>query len=176
MIAMFASLFIVPFTTLLPLFARDILQVGASGQGLLLTSMGVGALCSSVLIASFGDRLPRGIVMLGGVALYGLVVIAFAASTWFELSIVLMGVTGLCHVHSHALVQTVIQCYSPSKFRGRTMSIFHMNQVVMTVGAMLVGGLSSLVTAPRAVALMGALGALAMVAIYVGFPRARDIR
>jgi len=51
--------------TLLPVFARDILKVGATGQGLLLSAMGVGALCSSVLLASFGDRLPRINLMLG---------------------------------------------------------------------------------------------------------------
>jgi len=176
LIAMFASLFITPFTTMLPVFARDILSVGASGQGLLLTSMGIGALCSSVLIASFGDRLPRGIVMLGGVGLYGLVVVAFAVSPWFELSILLMGVTGLCHVHSHALVQTVIQAYSPSEFRGRTVALFHMNQVVMTVGAMLLGALSSMINAPWAVSLMGVLGALTMISIYIALPRARYIQ
>src|SRR5262245_10107857 len=65
-----ASLFIMPFTTLLPVFARDLLRVGATGQGTLLTAMGLGALCSAVLIASVGDRLPRGILMLGGVTVY----------------------------------------------------------------------------------------------------------
>ena len=55
---MLASLFIVPFTTLLPVFARDILNVGAAGQGLLLTAMGIGALGSAVMIATFGERMP----------------------------------------------------------------------------------------------------------------------
>ena len=71
LIVMFVSLFIGPFTTLLPVFARDILQVGATGQGLLLTAMGVGAVCSAVLIASAGDRLPRGMLMLVSVMLTG---------------------------------------------------------------------------------------------------------
>jgi predicted MFS family arabinose efflux permease len=66
-----AALFMIPFSTLLPVFARDLLRVGARGQGLLLTAMGVGALCSSVLIASVGDRMPRGMLMLGGVTLTG---------------------------------------------------------------------------------------------------------
>ncbi|MBI3065341.1 MAG: MFS transporter [Deltaproteobacteria bacterium] len=52
-----AMLLLIPFTTLLPVFARDIFQVGAKGQGLLLTSMGVGALFSSVLVAFLGDRM-----------------------------------------------------------------------------------------------------------------------
>jgi MFS family permease len=176
LVVMFASLFIVPFTALLPVFARDVLGVGATGQGLLLTAMGVGALCSAFLIATLGDRLPRGMLMLGGVVLYGLAIIMFAASPWFKLSLVLMGIVGLCHISSHALVQTVIQSYSPSEFRGRMTAIFHMSQVAMTVGSMLIGALATLWGAPWAVASMGAAGSLAMIAIYVALPRARHIR
>src|SRR5262249_34987083 len=87
LIVVFASLFIFPFITLLPVVARDILNVGATGQGLLLSAMGVGALFSSVLLASFGDRMPRVNLMLGGVTLYGIIIVAFAASPWFELSV-----------------------------------------------------------------------------------------
>ena len=176
LIMMCASLFIVPFTTLLPVFARDLLGVGATGQGGLLTAMGMGALCSAVLIASFGDRLPRGPLMLGGVTVYGLSVVAFAASPSFRLSLGLMTLVGLAHVSSHALVQTVIQTYSPSAFRGRTMAIFHMSTVVMTLGSMLAGTLAALVGARWAVASMGAAGALIMVVIGVALPRVRLIR
>lgn len=176
LVVTFASLFIVPFTTLLPVFARDILGVGASGQGLLLTSMGVGALGTAVIIASFGDRMPRGLFMLGGVTLYGVSVVGFATSPWFELSMALMVVVGFANVCSHALVQTVIQTYSPSEFRGRTMSLFHMSNVVMTVGSMLIGALATLLGTQTAVAMMGAAGALAMVAIHLALPRARHIR
>jgi MFS family permease len=176
LVVMLASLFIVPFTTLLPVFARDILHVGATGQGLLLTGMGVGALGSAVMIAFFGDRMPRGIFMLGGVGLYGLSVVAFSASPWFQLSVALMVIVGFANVCSHALVQTVIQAYSPSEFRGRMMSIFHMSNVVFTVGSMLIGALATLWGAQWASALMSAAGALAMVAIHVAIPSARHIR
>jgi len=176
LVVTFASLFLIPFGTLLPVFARDILRVGATGQGLLLTSMGVGALFSSVLIASLGDRMPRGIVMIGGVGLYGVLVVIFSATTWFPLSIVLMVIIGLCHVTSHALVQTVIQAYSPPEFRGRTMAIFHMTQVVLVVGAMLIGALSAVFGARWAAASLSIVGTLAMIAIYVFMPRAREIR
>jgi MFS family permease len=176
LVVMLASLFIVPFTTLLPVFARDILHVGATGQGLLLTAMGVGALGSAVIIASFGDRMPRGLFMLGGVTLYGVSVVAFAASPWFQLSMLLMVIVGFANVCSHALVQTVIQTYSPSEFRGRMMGIFHMSNVVMTLGSMLIGALATLWGTPWAVALMGTAGAVAMLAIHVTLPRARHIR
>ncbi len=173
---MLASLFIVPFRSLLPVFARDLLQVGATGQGLLLTAMGIGALCSAVLIATAGDKLPRGILMLGSVTLYGFIIAIFAASPWFQLSLVVMWIAGLCNVLSHALVQTVIQSYSPSEFRGRTMAIFHMNRVLFMTGSMLFGALSSLVGARWAVGSMAVIGSLTMITIYVALPRARLIR
>jgi len=176
LIMMCASLFIVPFTTLLPVFARDLLGIGATGQGGLLTAMGLGALCSAVLLASLGDQLPRGLLMLWGVTVYGLSIVAFAASPSFRLSLGLMTLVGLAHVSSHALIQTVVQTYSPSAFRGRTMAIFHMSSVVMTLGSMLAGTLAALVGARWAVASMGAAGALIMVTIGVALPRARLIR
>jgi MFS family permease len=176
LIVVFASLFIIPFMTLLPVFARDILEVGAHGQGLLLSAMGFGALCSSVLIASCGDRLPRINLMLGGVTLYGLIIVAFAVSPWFQLSLSLMAIVGIVHVTSHALAQTVIQTYSPAEFRGRTMALFHMTHVVLLVGGILVGALSSLIGAPWAVASMSIAGTLSVIGIYVALPRARLIR
>ena len=176
LVVMMASLFIVPFTTLLPIFARDILGVGASGQGLLLTGMGIGALGSAVLIAFIGERLPRGIFMLGGAALYGLGVVAFAASPWFHISMALMIVIGLANVCCHALVQTVLQTYSPPEFRGRTMSMFQLSNVVMTVGSVTIGALATGVGTQWAVVLMGSGGALAMLAIHLALPRAWRIR
>jgi MFS family permease len=176
LVVMFASLFIVPFTTLLPVFARDILDVGASGQGFLLTAMGIGALGTAVIIATFGDRMPRGLFMLGGVALYGLGVVAFAVSPWFHLSLVLMVIIGFANVCSHALVQTVIQTYSPAEFRGRAIALFHMSQVVMTVGSMAIGWLAATAGTEWAVVLMSAAGVLAMLGMHVALPQAWRIR
>jgi predicted MFS family arabinose efflux permease len=176
LIVVCASLFIIPFMTLLPVFARDILQVGANGQGLLLSVMGIGALLSSVLLASFGDRWPRINLMLGGVALYGLIIVAFAVSPWFQLSLALMGIVGIVHVTSHALAQAVIQTYSPPEFRGRTMSIFHMTHVILLAGGVIIGALSSIVGASWAAASMSLAGTLGMIGIFLALPRARLVR
>jgi MFS family permease len=171
-----AMFLLIPFTTLLPVFARDILQVGAHGQGILLTCMGVGALFSSVLVAFLGDRMPRGLVMIGGVGLYGILLVIFSFSSSFLLSMAMMFMIGLCHVTSHALIQIVIQSYSPSGFRGRTMAIFHMTQVILVMGAMCIGGLASLIGARWAAASMSLIATAAMTAIYLLMPGARRIK
>jgi hypothetical protein len=99
-----------------------------------------------------------------------------AASPSFRLSLGLMTLVGLAHVSSYVLVQTVIQTYSPSAFRGRTMAIFHLSEVVVTLGSMLAGTLAALVGARWAAAAMGAAGALLTVTIGAALPHARRIR
>lgn len=171
-----ASLFILPFATMLPVFARDILKVGASGQGALLTAMGVGAFCSSVLVAGLGDRIPRGKLMLGGVTLYGLTVVAFASSPWFPLSVALMALAGIFHVTTHTLTQIVVQAYSPPEFRGRTMGVLQQTHVVQMIGGMVVGGGALLVHAPLAITVMATVGILAGLVIFAAVPAARRIQ
>lgn len=176
LIVTLSSIFIIPFMTLLPVFARDVLHVGASGQGLLLSAMGIGALFSSVLVASFGDRVPRVKIMLIGVTLYGLIIAAFALSPSFKLSVLLMGLVGAVHISSHALAQTVIQTYSPKEYRGRTMALYHMTHVILLAGGILIGALASWIGAPWATASLSLAGAVSMIALYFALPKAREIR
>ena len=114
--------------------------------------------------------------MLGSSMLYGIVLVIFSASPWFALSLAVMVVAGLCHVHSNALVQTVIQSYSPAEFRGRTLAMFSMSMMLTTVGSMLIGALSVLLGPRWAVAAMGVAGSLAMITMYVAMPNARHIK
>jgi MFS family permease len=165
-----------PFTTLLPVFARDLLRVGAEGQGVLLAAMGFGALLSAATIAFAGHRLTRGRVMIDSSIVYGLALVVFAASPWYSLSIVAMVVAGLCHVHANALVNTVVQSHSPPAYRGRTMALFNMSQMLSTAGSMLIGLLAFVLGSRGAVAAMGALGAVGIVILVWLMPRARQIK
>jgi MFS family permease len=115
-------------------------------------------------------------MMIGGVGLYGVLVVAFAMSSWFPLSMALMAVMGLCHVASHALVQTVIQAYSPREMRGRTTALFHMMQVILMLGGLIIGAFAAAVGAQWASALMSIAGTLCMLALYLLSPAARRIR
>ena len=164
--AMLVAFFVVPFTAMMPVFARDLLEVGASGQGLLLTCMGVGAFCSAALIALAGDRLPRGMFMFGSVVLYGILVVAFSASPWFALSLGLMFLAGICQPLSNALVE----------LHGRTMALFSMHQVMITAGSVLLGSLAAALGPRWATAAMAACGVISIILVMVAMPRARHIR
>jgi MFS family permease len=175
LVVTFASLFLIPFSALLPVFARDILAVSAKGQGLLLTSMAWVPCSAPVLVASLGDRMPRGIVMMGGVGIYGVLVVIFAASSSFALLLAVMASIGLCPVTSHALVSTVIQAYSPAEFRGGTMAIFHMTQGRADCRRDARRSAVNLIGALWAATLKSIPGILTMVVIYFLMPHAREI-
>jgi MFS family permease len=170
------SLLIFPFATLLPVFARDLLGVGASGQGFLLGAMGVGALISAAMITLAGHRLERGKVMLDSSLAYGAAIVIFAFTPWYWLSLVIMIAAGSCHVHANALVNTVVQSYSSAEYRGRTMALFNMSQMLSTAGSMLIGLLASALGPRGAVAAMAVAGALAIVLLILTMPHARKIK
>ncbi len=176
MVLMLGSFFAVPFSTLLPIFARDILDVGSTGQGFLLTGMGVGALSSSVLIASLGNRLPRGRVMVIAAFCYGSLLVLFAASQWIAISMLLMVLIGLSNVMCNALVQTVVQAHAPSEIRGRIMGVYQQRDLAVTTGSMLIGALAAAWSAPLAVAAMGTACAVGAAAIWITVPHVRSIR
>jgi MFS family permease len=165
-----------PFTTLLPVFARDILAVGPQGQGLMLAAMGFGALLSAATIAFAGHRLARGRVMIDSSIGYGFALVVFAVSPWYWLSLVAMVAAGLSHVHANALVHTVVQSHSPPAYRGRTMALFNMSQMLSTAGAVLIGLLAVVLGSRGAVATMGIVGALGIAALAWWMPGARRIQ
>jgi MFS family permease len=165
-----------PFTTLLPVFARDILAVGPQGQGFMLAAMGFGALLSAATIAFAGHRLERGRVMIDSSIGYGFALVVFAVSPWYWLSLVAMVAAGLSHVHANALVHTVVQSHSPPAYRGRTMALFNMSQMLSTAGAVLIGLLAVVLGSRGAVATMGIVGALGIAALAWWMPGARRIQ
>jgi MFS family permease len=174
--AVLISLFGISFTVLLPAFARDILVVGPTGQGLLVTASGIGAFVGSLGIAGFGDRLPKGRIMLGGALVFGFTEIAFGLSSWFPLSFLLMAVTGLTGLTCTALVNTVLQGHSDPGMRGRVMAAFQQAHQGMTIGGLFIGALAAAVGPPTAVALMGVACILGTLAIGLTQPNVWAIR
>ncbi len=171
-----AQMFGMSFTTLLPVFARDVLYVGPAGQGFLLTAQGLGALCSAFLVASLGESAPKGKLMIAGVTMYGILEVLFGMSNWYPVSVGLMVLLGVCHVSANALVQTIVQGHAAPDMRGRVMGAWQQNQVVLVVGGLLAGGVASVLGAPMTVVIMGAVASLGAVLIFLTIPHVRGIR
>ena len=139
-------------TTLLPIFARDILEIGPAGAGILRSSQAVGALLVAGVMARFPIVRNGGAAVLLGFGVYGIGTIVFGVSEIVVLSILALMVVGAGDMVSTIIRQTVIQITTPDEMRGR---VFAVNQLF--VGSSLqLGGFTSGITA----ALIGAVPAV----------------
>ncbi len=106
-------------TALLPVFARDILHVGADGFGLLAAGMGIGATSASIWFSIYPMKTEVGLKMLGAVILFALAILTFGLSTSFWLSLGALIVAGAADMVSVYVRQSLIQLHTPDEMRGR---------------------------------------------------------
>ncbi len=151
-----------PFTSLFPVFAVDILHVGSTGQGLLLSSLGIGAFISALGVASMKGG-PMGKVMLGAAILFGVVLVVFAYSPWMWVSMIMTFIAGVSNTSFTTQNQTAIQMMAPDHMRGRVMGIYIMDRALTPIGSAMAGVLAALFGGPGAVMIMG----LATIALAV---------
>jgi hypothetical protein len=138
--------------------------------------MGVGAVLSAFFVATVGDDLPKGLLMVAGVTLYGLSMVGFAASSWLLLSLGLMLIVGICNVMSNTLIQTVLQAQSAPEMRGRVMGVYQQHQVLIALGGLAAGALATVCGAPLTVGGFGAACAFGALLIWIVVPHVRTIR
>jgi MFS family permease len=146
------SVFGFPYVMLMPVFARDILRVGAHGLGWLLAANGSGALAGGLALAALGKRFRRGRLMLGGSLAFCVALAGFAASRSYPLSLALIAVTGFCMILNNASANALIQSAVPDRLRGRVMSVYVFMFVgTAPLGALQAGLLSRWVGTPAAI-------------------------
>lgn len=149
------TLIAMPFVGLMPIFAKDILQIGAQGQGLLLTAAGTGALIGSLGFASFGNSTRKGWVLLVSAGLFGFFLMGFALSTSVPLSLAMLCLVGLTNTTFGSQDQTIIQILAPGPLRGRILSLYLMNRGLSPLGGLVAGAVAAWLGGPAAVFLMG---------------------
>ena len=170
-----ATVFGMPFQTLLPVFARDILHVGASGLGWLGGLGGVGALAGSLTVAFFSNpRQMRLLLVTGGIGL-GVFIAFFALSTLYPLSLALVLILGFLLQIFMTSNFTLVQVTSPDHVRGRVMSIRMVALGMGPVGMFLLGVGVQVMGPAYATAVMGAIALLLMLLVLVAVPSLRRV-
>ena len=120
----FAATFFSSATALLPIFAQDVLHVGASGYGWLYAAPSVGSLLAGAVMIRTIDRIERrGVVLLWAITAYGLATVAFGVSRTFWLTFFCLAVTGAADAVSTVLRSIVRQLMTPDRLRGRVTSV-----------------------------------------------------
>jgi MFS family permease len=162
---------------LLPVFARDILDVGPWGLGALRSSVGVGALLMSLWLINNPVRDHAGLTMFAAVAVYGLAIIVFGISNFVWLSVLCLAVMGAADMVSVYIRQTLIQLKTPDELRGRVSAV-NMTFIGASneLGEFRAGSMASAFGAVTAV-VIGGVGALVTAALWARmFPDLRNVR
>lgn len=176
--AMTLDMFAVIFggaTALLPVFAKDILDVGALGYGLLSAAIDVGALVMSVGLVFLPQIRRAGRALIIAVAIFGLGTIAFGFSRSFVLSLFIYMAVGAADQISVVMRSTLVQLESPDALRGRVASVNGLfigasNQM----GAAESGFLAAITSATFAVVFGGAASLAVLGAVTAGMSKLRD--
>jgi MFS family permease len=163
---------------LLPIFARDVLEIGPAGLGVLRSTFAVGAIAASLALAQMpGERQPHaGRALFGGVAAFGAGAIVFALSQHLWLSVIALAVMGAGDALSVFVRATIVQLATPQEMRGRVSAI-HVLFVGCTneLGEFRAGVLASLFGAAPA-AMAGGIATLLIVAMWTKlFPQLRRV-
>jgi MFS family permease len=153
-------------TALLPIYAKDVLQVGPAGLGLLRAAPAVGALVMSLWLARHPLTRRAGPRLLAAVAVYGAAQLAFGLSAWFWLSLLALAVAGAADMVSVVVRQTLVQLETPDAMRGRVSAVTALfigasNQL----GEFRAGATAALIGAVGSV-VVGGLGTLAVAALW----------
>jgi MFS family permease len=160
----FVATFFASANQLLPIYATDILAVGARGYGFLAAAPASGAIVAGLMMARIGVLKRQGMTVIVSVGLYGLATIAFGVSRVFWFSLVMLAATGAADAVSTILRQTIRQLVTPNKLRGRMTSI---NMIFFMGGPQLgeveAGTVASLIGAPLSVVTGGVACVLAAI-------------
>jgi MFS family permease len=124
--AMCVDMFAVLFggaTAMLPVFAKDILHVDASGMGALKAAQGIGTVLMLFILNRYPLKGNQGKIMLRCVALFGICILVFALSKSFVLSFAALFFSGVFDSVSMLVRSTILQMYVPDEMRGRVSSV-----------------------------------------------------
>jgi len=165
-----------PYTVLMPVFARDVLAGGPHTLGFLVAMSGVGALISAVYLASRKSVIGLGkLVALAGF-IFGSSLFLFSLSRYVSLSLLLSLCTGFGFMSVITSTNTILQTISPEDKRGRVMSLYTMAFMGMTpFGSLIIGALANNVGAPRAVTIGGIICILSSYLFFSRLPVFRSL-
>ncbi|KAA0126535.1 MFS transporter [Chryseobacterium sp. SN22] len=108
---------------MIPVYATDILKVGAEGFGLLNAASDIGSMCIITILSVVPLRKNQGKILLAVVTGFGLCIIGFGLSTWYWLSFMFLVISGMLDGISVVIRGTIVQLKTPDNIRGRVMSV-----------------------------------------------------
>lgn len=161
-------------TSLMPIFARDVLDTDSAGLGWLLFSFGLGALSGSLGLAMVRNLQRTGKLVILSVIWWHSTILVFALSGSFYLSTVILFFTGMAFASTQVLMLTLLLRNTQPEFRGRILGLRSLAILAFSFGSMASGGVAGLWGAPGAANMVGLTGIGLVILLAVVAPKLRQ--
>jgi predicted MFS family arabinose efflux permease len=133
------AFFVFPYISFMSVYAKDVLEIGPAGLGLLMASSGSGAVIGGLMVASAGQRTGGGKRLVSWTIAYGLTISAFAASSVVWLSVPILVLAGLLGAYFMSANNAMLQHRIGDDVRGRVMGTYMLTWGLMPIGALPMG-------------------------------------
>jgi predicted MFS family arabinose efflux permease len=154
-----------PMRTYIPVFVKDIFHRGPETYGNLLSLMGVGSICGSLMVAGLGNIRHKGRFAIIGLICLGIAIVGFSLSKFLPLSYSMLLIVGASMMAVFATVTSLVQLITTNEMRGRVMSVYNCAfRGGMPMGNLLSGWLVPMFTAPLILSINGLF--LILMALY----------
>lgn len=161
------NLLLFPYMQMVPIIAKETLNVGPGLMGILMGADGLGAIIGSIAIASFGQLRYHGRIYLGGSMIGLILVLAFAASEWFAVSLPVLVLLGLGTAGFGTMQSTIIVISASDEMRGRALGVISLAIGAGPIGALLIGLLAETTSPATGIAVFAVLGILSLSVVAV---------
>ena len=173
LLATIATVFIMPYLNLMPVFARDELSVGSQGLGLLMACAGIGSVAGALSVAAFRRAVTRPGFQVVACAGFAIIVLIFSQTPWIAPAALLLGLSGLFSATFLAINNTVLVMRAADEVRGRVLSINMLTWGLLPVGQLPIGWLADRVGAPNATSIACGIALLLVVLLAWKVPHLR---
>lgn len=173
LITMVLNLLLLPYMTLLPIFARDVLGQGPVGLGLLSTASGIGSFMGLFMTNYLRRSLSLGWILTGGTFGMAVALVIFSQSSIYPLSWAMLLITGMGQACFGIMQSSIILLTASDEMRGQTMGVLVLAIGSDPVGKLVTGGLAENFSAPQAVGLQATVAALLLLVIGALLPGLR---
>lgn len=170
------GLLTMPYRTLMPKYAEDVMGLDATGLGILVAAPGAGSLISSLVMASLGDFSGKGKLLLRSGVVLGLALVLFANTQSFLLVLLLLALVGATSNTCMVTNRTLLQENCEDAYLGRVMSAYMMMFGLTQLGSIPFGAFADRFGVPWVLGALGGLFVLAIGAVWVKLPRIRSLR
>jgi MFS family permease len=167
----------VPYLTLMPVVARDLLGLTATGYGTMLIMVGIGGLTGALFLAGPGQRISRGKLLPIASYSFGVLLILVSMSRSIAFTYPLLVLTGFMMIMTNALSNALLQMIVPDAFRGRLLSVYSFVVVGLSqvVGALAAGAVARVVGVEWAIGVAAAIMLGFSITVFNRFPEIKRL-